>query len=62
MNPKNPANSPEDYSTQAKTIPSWLQGMSDYFSLKQFIHLSTNLARFSVDFGFIPLCTSLGVD
>jgi hypothetical protein len=24
--------------------------------------LSTNLARFSVDFGFIPLCTSLGVD
>jgi hypothetical protein len=36
--------------------------MSDYFSLKQFIHLSTNLARFSVDFGIILLRTSLEVD
>jgi hypothetical protein len=36
--------------------------MSDYFSLKYFLHLSTNLPRFSMDFVFILLCTFLEVD
>jgi hypothetical protein len=37
--------------------------MSDYFSLKQFLHLCRRiLPRFSVDFVFILLCTFLEVD